>query len=316
MPAFLSRAQGVWDRFFFSGFSGDSLGVLRIALGVLLILFHIIQFETLLRLDPNGASFVYLDPMWHFAWLGIERHDVTLTLVAFGILIVSSLAVALGVGTRSAIVVSILCVFYLKGARDSLTGDVHHRYFLPIHILFLLLLSKSGQVLSLGRRLRGAARPVIEDWEASWPIRTMQVYIASFYLWSAIAKLRVSGLAWLEGGGRIQATLIKRSVMWGVDGGGQVLGNSLAFTLAHMPTLCFALGVAVLLMESGFPLILAIERAKWRLLFLLAVTAFHIANFALIYVLFIAIPISFLVFFDLAPAARWWRARRLGTTAA
>ena len=69
----------------------------------------------------------------------------------------------------------------------------------------------------MGRRLRGAAHRSIEEWEASWPIRTMQVYIASFYLWSAIAKMRVSGWAWLENGGRIQATLMKRSVMWGID---------------------------------------------------------------------------------------------------
>jgi hypothetical protein len=309
MPAFPSAARRALGGFFYAGFSADSLGALRLALGLLLIVFHVIQFESLLKLDPAGASFVFLDPMWHFALLGFERLDPALCYWAFALLLTSSLAMALGVGTRTAILISILCIFYLKGVRDSITGDIHHRYFLPIHMLFLLLLSRCGEVLSLGRRLRGAARYPIAEWEASWPIRAMQLYIASFYLWSAVAKLRVSGWAWLENGGRIQATLMKRSVMWGVDDGGQVLGNSLAFTLAQYPGLCTALGIAVLLMEAGFPLILLIRSARGRLAFLLAVTVFHVANFALIYVLFIAIPISFLVFFDLGASARWVRAK-------
>ena len=84
-----------------------------------------------------------------------------------------------------------------------------------------------------------------------------------------------------------------------------VLGGA----LAQYPALCTALGIAVLLMETGFPLILLLRSTRARLAFLGAVTVFHIANFALIYVLFIAIPISFLVFFDLSPAAKWIRAR-------
>lgn len=309
-----SRLRDAWDGFFFTGFSADSLAALRFALGFLLIAFHVIQFESLLKLDPGGPSFVFLDPMWHFDWLGIERLQPGLSRVVFGVLVFSSLAIALGVGTRTAIVTSILCIFFLKGVRDSITGDIHHRYLVPIHILFLLMLSRSGEVLSLGRRLRGAARRPIEDWEASWPIRAMQVYIASFYLWSAIAKLRVSGWAWIEGGGRIQATLIKRSVMWGVDDGGQVAANSLAYAMAQYPSLCMSLGIAVLLVESGFPLILWIRDTRWRLSFLGAVTVFHVANFALIYVLFIAIPISFLVFFDLSAATRWLRHRATRST--
>jgi hypothetical protein len=62
-------------------------------------------------------------------------------------------------------------------------------------------------------------------------------------------------------------------------------------------------------MEAGFPLILFIRNTRLRLLFLSGVTVFHVANFVLIYVLFIAIPIAFLVFFDVGAAARWVRAR-------
>ena len=53
----LPRAlREAWNGFFFTGFSGDSLAALRLLLGLLLILFHVIQFETLLRLDPAGPS--------------------------------------------------------------------------------------------------------------------------------------------------------------------------------------------------------------------------------------------------------------------
>ena len=46
-----------------------------------------------------------------------------------------------------------------------------------------------------------------------------------------------------------------------------------------------------------------------RLLFLAAVTAFHIANFVLLYIGFLPLPIAFLIFFDLVPVHAGVKAR-------
>ena len=129
----------------------------------------------------------------------------------------------------------------------------------------------------------------------------MQVYCASFYFWSIIAKLRVAGWAWFADGARLQEILLKRSVTWGVTETGQIVSNPLAFQLAQYPDLLFGLGLITLVIEAGFPLILLMPSVKARLLFLAAVTAFHIANFVLPYIGFLLLPIAFLIFFDLVP---------------
>jgi hypothetical protein len=116
----------------------------------------------------------------------------------------------------------------------------------------------------------------------------MQVYCASFYFWSIIAKLRVAG---------------------GVAGTGQVVSNPLAFQLAQYPDLLFGLGLITLVIEAGFPLILLMPSVRARLRFLAAVTAFHIANFVLLYSGFLLLPIAFLIFFDLVPVHAGVKAR-------
>ncbi len=301
----ISRA---WNGFFFHGFSGDSLGLLRVYFGCGLLFFHIYQFATVITLNPRGATFYFLDPMWHFGLLGIQYHIPFLSVVVFGLLMISTTTMILGKGTRTSIVIIILCIFYLKGVRDSFSGDVHHRYLIPMQILFFLLLSKCGGSHSLDARNRKT--PVdIQEWEASWPIKAMQVYCAFFYLWSVIAKVRVSGWIWFAGEGMIQDTLIKRSIRWGVTDTGEVVKNKLSFELAQLPDLIFLFGLLVLFFETAFPLILLIKQAKWRLVFLTGVTVFHIATFVLMDVNFLFIPIVFLIFFDLVPVHQWLKSR-------
>jgi hypothetical protein len=191
--------------------------------------------------------------------------------------------------------------------RDSFSGDVHHRYIIPMQILFLFLLSKCGEVL-----LRDASHhpfPPIQEWEASWPIKTMQLYVALFYFWSVIAKVRVSGWEWFAGEGRIQEVLISRSVRWGTTDEGELLKNSLSFELAQHPDLIQIFSYLVLAFELGFPLILFIKSMKLRALFLAGVIAFHISTFVLMDVNFLLIPFVYLIFFDLVPIHQWLKTR-------
>lgn len=289
-----------WNNFFFKGFSGDSLGLLRIYFGCGLLLYHIAQLHRLLILDPHGAQFTFLEPIWYFQLLGVDYHIPVLSFVAFVVLMVANIMMILGKWTRTSLVIIILCIFYLKGARDSFTGDVHHRYLLPIHILFLLLLSKCGEARSLDKRHRGTSKG-IQEWEASWPIKAMQVYCAFFYFFAIVAKFRVAGWEWFAGDGRIQELLVRRSAMWGVTDTGDAVGNQLAFWLAQHPDYVFLLAVLVIVFETIFPVILFIKDVRWRLMFLLGVAFFHISNLVLIYVNFILLPIVFLIFFDLVP---------------
>ena len=141
----LSNAiRRIWHGFFYEGFSGESLGLLRMYFGCVFLIYHVLQFHEVLTINPIGAQFYFLEPMWHFSLLGIDHHVPALTFVVFALLMVSTVTMALGKYTRTSIVIVILCIFYLKGVRDSFTGDVHHRYLVPMQMLFLLLISKWG----------------------------------------------------------------------------------------------------------------------------------------------------------------------------
>ncbi len=307
MSALMRRFRDVWNRFFFTGFSAESLGLLRICFGVGLIPFHIVQFESLIRLDPFGTRFYFIDPMWHFELLGIDFNEPLLTMAVFTVLMIATVTMALGLRTRTSIAVVIVAIFYLKGVRDSFSADVHHRYLVPINALFLLLPSKCGWAYSLDSRRRpGAQRP--PEWQASWPIKAMQLYCASFYFWSIIAKLRVTGWAWFNGE-RVQNVLLRRSLLWGVDDAGNPVANQIAYDMAQSPTVCFLLSQITLVLEAGFPLILLIPSPRWRLAFLTGVAIFHLVNGVLLYVGFVLMPIVFLSFFDLEPIYQRLRRR-------
>jgi hypothetical protein len=250
----------------------------------------------------------FIAPIWYFKLLGIQYHVPALSFGMYAILMGATVSMILGKNTRTSILVIILCVFYLKGVRDSFAGDVHHREIIPMQILFLFLLSKCGKAHSRDARQRHIPEGV-QEWEASWPIKTMQLYVALFYFWSVIAKVRTSGWVWFAGEGKIQEVLILRSVRWGVTDQGEFLKNGLSFELAQHPELIQIFSILVLAFELGFPLLLLIKSVKLRLAFIVGVTTFHIASFVLMDVNFLLIPFVYLIFFDLVPIHQWLKTR-------
>ncbi len=301
--------QRTWDDFFFTGFSVESLATLRIWFGVGLFFFHWTQFNFLFELDPCGAQFRYLEPMWYFDLLGLETHHPVVSYLAFTGLLLATIAMIVGYRTRLAIAIVLLGNFYLKGVRDGFTGDVHHRYLVPVHVLFLLLLSRCGGARSIDERRR-AVPSAIAEWQASWPIKAMQVYCVSFYFWAGVAKLRMSGWAWVGDGQNIQELLIGRSLLWGATELGEPAFNPLPYWVVQHQTLCLLLAVGTLVMEFGFPLLLLLRTPRSRLIALCGVGMFHIMNSVLAYVGFGLFPIVFLIFFDLEDVRRRLSARR------
>lgn len=305
--AFSNIISRAWNQFFFTGFSGESLGLLRMYIGCGLLFFHTYQFATVLSLNPVGSMYYFIEPIWYFHLLGIQYHIPALSFAVYLLLMGATVTMMTGKWTRTSILVVILCIFYLKGVRDSFSGDVHHRYIIPMQILLLFLLSRCGEAHS--RDAVHGTFPPVQEWEASWPIKTMQLYVALFYFWSVIAKVRVSGWEWFAGEGRIQEVLIKRSVRWGMTGEGELVKNSLSFELAQRPDLIQIFSHLVLAFELGFPLILFIKSVKLRALFLAGVITFHISTFILMDVNFLLIPFVYLIFFDLVPIHQWLKTR-------
>lgn len=287
--------------FFYKGYSEESLGLFRVYFGCFLFLYHIPQFATLFFIDPFGAAFYYVDPIWYFDLLGIERTIPWLSFLAGLVLFASTLSMTLGKWTRASIVAVLICIFYLKGVRDSATGDDHHRYVVLIQILFFLLLSRCGEAGLNGSRSTNGG---IAEWQASWPMRAAQVYVAFFYFFALIAKFRVSGWDWFANGGRLQEQLVVRSVRWGLSEEGEPLRNAMSFELAYFPSIVFLLCLFVIAFEFLFPLILFVKRNVIKLGFVAVACAFHIANYVLLDVNFLLYGFVLLVFFDLAQIRR------------
>ncbi len=313
----LAAVEGVWNRFFYTGSSAERLGMLRIILGLGMVAFHASQFSTFWELESFGPTWHYIEPIWYFRLLGVTTMHPWLAQAAYVVLMAATLAFAAGYRTRLSLGLVLLGIVLLKGMRDSVAGDVHHRYLMPFTVLAFLWLSRCGDVLSLDERRRrdqGRPSPPIEEWEASWPIKASQLYICSFYFWSAIAKARMTGIAWAEPD-RIQSLLTQRAVRFGFKEGVPA-GSTAAWELAQNETLSGMLAGATYVFEFGFPLILLIHQPVLRWLFFAGITVFHVANFVLIDVKFLFLPVLFLIFFDVSVPLHWWRARRAGRATA
>jgi hypothetical protein len=306
--------RGWLDRFLFTGSSGDRLGATRMLLGLGLLPFHVAQYGSLvMQVDPAGPRWFYLDPVWYFDLCGIRSHEPVAVLAAFAALLAATLCFALGFRTRTAAWASLILILFLKGARDSMAGDIHHRELIPFHVLLFFAVSRCGDTLSLDAR-RPGVRPLAE-WEASWPISAAQLYIASFYFWSGMAKLRVAGMSWAGGGSGLQQLLLGRSLRSGMPEDGDAAGGSLALWLAQYPDLLGWLAVGTLTMELGFLALPFVRRLWFRVGFLAGVTFFHVANFVLLKVKFLFLPVVFVTYFDVAPIGRaiaGWLGRKAG----
>ncbi len=290
-----------WERFLFTGYTAESLGALRIFLGLGYLLFLITQFYAFLTIDLTGAHWAFTEREWYIAALGLERHVPLVSVLVLGVLVLATISMTLGKRTRLSIAVVLLASLYLRGARDSMMGDTHHRFFIWGTLFFFLLLSPCDRAFALDARKREG---VVEEWQASWPIKAMQLYTVSFYFWSVLAKLRVSGGDWLAGHGKLVEMLIRRSAMWGLSEEGEPVRNALAFELAQQPSLLVVFAIGVLLLEAAFPAVLLFRDPRWRLAFVGVVTVFHLANFLLLYVGFVLMPLVFVIFFDMTPVAK------------
>lgn len=304
--------ERAWHWFFYEGYSGDSLGALRALFGGGLLLYHISQFPHVLALNPVGPKAQFIEPIWYFELLGITTHVPWINIPVFLLMMLATVVFMVGKWTKPSILVMVLCIFYLKGVRDSFAGDVHHRYVVLVSLLFLFYFSKCHYRFAVdAKRFKDK---VVEEWEASWPIRTAQAYIVMFYFWAIVAKLRVSGWEWFDRAGMVQSKLIQRSLRGGFGEDGELLRRAYAFDLAEQVWLVWVFAGLVALFELFAPLVLVFRNRYITILFLLGAACFHVANFVLLNVQFFMYPFVFFTFFNMAIFADWSRRRFLTDT--
>ena len=307
MTSAAPHKRSIVDWFFFGWHDAAALGAVRFYFGLGLAIYLNIQFDQNLQIDAFGPQFHFTRPIWYFWLLGIDTNIPWISYVVTALLTVACLLFALGKWTKPMIIAIVIGIFYLKGVRDSFSGDVHHREVPIFAILTLFFFSKCDRMFGIDARKKNL--PPIEPWESSWPLRAMQIYIAMFYFWALVAKIRLSGLDWFTGGGRIQAMLISRGARDGFTPTGEVVNLSLGWSLAQMPDLIWFFGAMVFLFELCFPLILLVRDWRLKLAALIGATIFHLANYFLMNVQFFFYPFVFVTFFNMNVFHEWLKGK-------
>ena len=227
-----------WRAFWFRPQPAYTLGLVRIAFGILSVAWTLSFFVDLP--DLFGNSGVLPDgPRQAYAWSVFQLWSTDRALlIGWCALLLSALAMTVGWHTRLASIV--LCVLILSFQhRDPSafnSGDVVIR----IEALFLAL-APSGAALSLDQRRRTGA-----FWSAQirapWAIRLLQVQLSIVYL--ASVRWKISGTAWQDGTAvsyalRLRDMLIVHVPQWFID-------NPLLVNLATWGAVAVELSLAIL----------------------------------------------------------------------
>jgi Vitamin K-dependent gamma-carboxylase len=183
-----------WERFFFKPEPTSTLAVIRIVFGLLI-------FAWTLSLAGDLAAFfgdsgvLPKQPEVGGVWgvLGIASSDAVVQLL-FAVLLVASLALALGYHTRLAAVLVFIGVMSFERRNPYVfnTGD-----WLVRVMAFYLALAPSGAALSLDRWRANRSRFWEFPLRAPWALRLMQIQLSVIYIAAVWDKLQ--GTTWNNG---------------------------------------------------------------------------------------------------------------------
>ena len=192
----MTKLLNAWDRFWFAPQSTSTLAIIRISFGLLVLAWTLSLAPDLTAffsghgIDPQAS---YSDPGTWSAFELLPAGEGAGTAVFIG-LVVASLCLTVGLGTRAAAVLVFVGVLSLE-RRDPFvfnSGDGLIRI-----LAFYLMLAPSGAALSLDSLRRGRDRFWAFPRRAPWALRMTQLQLSILYLAAAWAKVR--GTTWNDG---------------------------------------------------------------------------------------------------------------------
>jgi len=202
-------------------------------------------------------------------------------------------------------------LLWITSYRSSWGMIFHTDNLLVLHVL-VLAVSPAADALSWDarRRARAAERSETAGQRAQtsharygWAIRTMAILTASTYVLAGIAKLKLSGGAWL-GGGLLRSHIAYDNLRKLELGSGV---SSLGVWFVKHPAVFAPLALMTMLVELGAPLALLHRRVA--LVWCLAAWAFHVGVALLMSIVFMY-PLSGIAYLPLFRLERLWSTRR------
>jgi vitamin K-dependent gamma-carboxylase-like protein len=189
-----------WDRFWFSPMSTATLALLRIVVGVLTLGWTLSLSRDLLTFEASDGIIPHQPPYgdiagpWHtWGLLGFVGGK-GMIIALFVVMIVASIALTVGFGTRVAALLVFLGLLSLQRRNPFVfnSGDALLR-----DLAFYLMLAPSGAAFSVDRWLRTKERFWDAPARAPWALRLIQVQFTILYLAAVHGKVR--GATWNDG---------------------------------------------------------------------------------------------------------------------
>ncbi len=279
----MKTAIQAWDAFWFDGGSPVRLAVARVLTAAvsLWVLFSR-DLPGISGLPPIFWSGVGNATRWRYllfpGHMPLERAlQAVAALALFGVL--------LGLWPRFCALVSALIIYHLAPLESIIwTSTPYGRGLDAVIPLIALFASPCADALSFRKP---PDRTLRQTWEYAWPIRVIELMVICVYFFSGYSKLRDVGWEWTSADNM-------RTWMLVFNQG----SNARPFTapglwFAAHPALCHVIGIATILFELSFPVVLFSRRARW--VYIPGALIFHTAIFLTMNIT-VVFPILFLVF--------------------
>jgi len=239
----MGSVAAAWNRLCFAPVAARRLGVSRaLVLGGLFAIYAQSDYGAHATVAP-----VFYEPTWlgfPIAPAGWLRAMHRLWLVALAL-------AAVGLFTRAATFVAFVSGTYLLGVEAGF-GRFHTGPAVAI-ALGAFAASRAGDAFSLDALRRGSPPPA-PDGEYLWPLRAIELTLATAFFAAGVAKLRHGGLEWITSD-NLRLHLLDRSYL-------VIPSGSLGLGLAQSPFLCKVVAAGTVATELLYPMALFSRRAR------------------------------------------------------
>jgi len=192
----MNRWIDLWRRFWFEPQSPNNLGFCRLLyLAIVLYFYSGMDVSQWAHLD-----FLSWKPTWLFAILQLPIASAGTFQILQIVWKISLFLGAIGLLTRVSISVSFGLGFYLLGMAEN-WGKIGHGSAVVVLVLGVLMCSRCADAWSVDRLIakRRGKNTSEDSGEYCWPIRAVWLVISLIMFAAGFAKMRGSGLQWMNG---------------------------------------------------------------------------------------------------------------------
>jgi len=231
-----------------------------------------------------------LPPSWVFA--------------LFGLTLLLGVCFTLGWRFRLSGPAFALLVLWVTSYRSSWSMLFHNENLLALHLL-VLGCCDAAAALSLDARSAHSQAATTPHARYGWPVRLLSVITTCVYVVAAVAKLKITGLSWMDG------DVLRNYIAFDAMRKSQIgtLHSPLAGYLVQVGWPYIGLSILTLLVELGGPI--ALLNRRLTRLWVLGAWGFHLGVLLSMAIAF-PYPLSGVAFASMFECEKLWNVRRLG----